>query len=191
MSENLPLPTLDQLLKEPQNFAEHTPTHWRIINSLTGEVVLEVPKTPPVRTEGGGSRLAYNPAIIDMMCSKIVMGETLADICTTPGFPTYDLLCRWRRTEPWINEALDLARKDRAERYKDLALKEALAAQSAKDAPAQTLKVETYKWSAGVDDPKMSPKAKVDVAINTPTQIVVVTGIDRAPRDVTPDTEKK
>lgn len=129
--------------------------------------------------------MAYNPAIIDMMCAKIAEGGSLSDLCETPGFPSYALLCRWRRAEPWINEALDMARKDRAEYMRDRALKEALAARDKNDAPAQALKTETYKWAAGVDDGKYSPKAKVEATVNQPTQIIVVTGIDRT-RDVTP-----
>lgn len=190
MSENLPLPSLADLLRKPENFAEHSATHWRIFNSMTGELVVEVPKNPPLVVEGGTQILAYNPAIIDMMCSKIMEGSSLTKLCELPGFPSYSQLCKWRRTEPWINEALELARRDRSERMRDLALESALQATDKNDAPAAALKSETYKWLAGVDDLKYKQNAKVDVAISNPTQIIVMTGIDRTPIDVTPEEKK-
>ncbi len=70
---------------------------------------------------------------------------------------------------------------------RDLALQEALKTNDKNDAPAQALKVETYKWAAAMDHERYNPRTKVEATINTPTQIIVNTGIVRDPeiKDVT------
>jgi hypothetical protein len=181
---------IHDFLKDPDNFADHTDTEWRIVNCMTGEVVISVPKVPPVHIEGGRVLVAFSPFLIDEMCTRIVEGGSLTKICQAEGFPTYSQLAHWRRTYPWIDEALSRARRDRAEHLRDQALDEALATESGRDAPAQTLKVETLKWAAGVDHEKYNPKTKIEATVNAPTQIIVQTGIDRSPlpepKDVTP-----
>ncbi len=135
----------------------------------------------------------FSPILIDLICQAIVQGKNVTDICDVPPYPSYVTFCRWRREHPWIDEALDRARADRAELYRDQVLKEAKEAVSTKDPiNASNLKIETLKWAAGVDSPaKYSPKAKMEATVNMPTQIIVNTGIDRTQKvkDVTPKLE--
>jgi hypothetical protein len=126
----------------------------------------------------------YSPIIVDDICRQVAEGGSVSKICNgRNGMPSYNEFCRWRRAHPWIVEALDRAREDRAERLRDEALDLADEAVSVKDAAAQALKVETRKWAASVDSPRYNPKTKVEATLNVPTQIVVMTGIER---DVSP-----
>lgn len=197
-------PDIKTLLSDGLHFAERKGDMIHIINALTAHTAIIFPAIPtptPVtfvqQQQPSGEitwvpsdrqdvvtidRLkVYNPAIIDIICSRIVEGASLSEICRQPDMPTYATLCRWRRREPWITEVLEQARRDRAEYLRDQALSEALAADE-DNAAAKRLVVDTYKWAASTDDPaRYSPKTKVDATLAVATQILVDTGIDRAP----------
>lgn len=196
------IPNINDLLADGAHFVEQRGADHYIINSLTGLVVMVIPirasKVPLKYTEHRHStgevywtyeqateietvshRNTYNPAIIDIICSRMVEGRSLSDICGKPDMPTYATLCRWRRQHPWITEALEQARRDRAEVLRDEALSEAMAADE-DNVTAQRLKTDLLKWAASVDDPaRYSPKTKVDATLAVATQIVVDTGISR------------
>lgn len=197
---------LTDLLKDGRHFAERHGDKVHIIDSLTGNryvtyasssgpiihgqmVETVLPTGVKVWTEvgieantvGGRPTLAFSPVIISEICQKIAEGGALTKICKLSNMPTYAQLRLWARSHPWIDEALNQARRDRAETMRDLALEAALEATDKNNAPAQALKTETYKWSASVDHEKYNPKTKVEATINTPTVIQVITGIDRTP----------
>lgn len=178
-------PTFEELLKDPSNAQAHTLEEWRVVNLNTGQVVWSRPRNPVVEVGNSKPQWVYQPALVDELCQAIVEGGSLTLLCDGKKFPPYAQFCRWRRLHPEINEQLEQARRDRAERMRDLALVEAMAATNKHDAPAQQLKVETLKWMAGTDDVRYKQNAKVDVALAAPTLIQVVTGIERAePRPV-------
>jgi hypothetical protein len=143
-----------------------------------------------VEIEAIHARTLYNPAVVDLICQRIVDGMSLTDVCRLPNMPTYAVLCRWKRAQPWIEEALEAARRDRAESLRDQAVAEAMLADE-DNASAQRLKSDMLKWAAGVDHEKYNPKSKVDMTVTAPTQIIVATGIDRTPaeKDITPAIE--
>lgn len=125
----------------------------------------------------------FSPFLIDVICQKIVEGgpgSSLSKICKQHGMPSYTSLMRWRRANPWIDEQLDKARFDRAEVLRDEAIDHAMEARDKNDAPAAALKFEAKKWGASLDNPKYSPKSKMDVAITQPTVIQIISGIDRS-----------
>lgn len=200
-----------ELLKDGRHFAEKRGEMVHVIDSLTGNTLAlfadprtgGVPRTfDKVTLESGAvvwtqtgvnpvmagrKEIAYSPMIVDLICQRIAEGGSLTRICQEDGFPSYNVLCRWRRQHPHIDEQLALARRDRAEYLRDEAVAEALGAEGRDPISGSQLRVDTFKWAAGVDDGKYSPKAKVEATINTPTQIIVHTGIDRGPaeKDVT------
>lgn len=98
--------------------------------------------------------------------------------------PSYPTLRAWAKQHPWIDEHLNQARRDRAETLRDKAVFTAETSESKDPIDSAALKVDTYKWAAGVDNEKYNPKTKVEATISTPTQIVVYTGIDRSEREV-------
>jgi hypothetical protein len=186
-------------------FAERRDGVVRIIDALTGKVVaiqettkvtapedftpVLLPDGQVVQVQKGFEKYAMDatkqpeltPFLVDIMCQMIVEdGLGISEVCQKPGMPKYATLAMWRRKHAWVAQALANAREDRAERMRDKAVIEAEKAQNP-DYDNDKLRVETYKWAAGVDDSKFSPRAKVEATINSPTQIIVVTGIDKAP----------
>lgn len=147
-----------------------------IVDIYTGEVIAKENPGVIYRTD-----IVYSEEVIDVICGLLVNGESLTKICKMPGMPSYNLFCKWKRIHPHINEQLDNARRDRAEFFRDKLLEEADAAESDDPINAHRLRVEAYKWAAGVDDGKYSPRAKIEATINHPTRIIVHTGINREP----------
>lgn len=214
---NHPSKTIDlvELVKDGRHFAEKRGERIHIIDSVTGNSIViytdaqngqvpthflesALPNGSTVWIQeginpvvGGMREITFNPITVDIILQKIAEGGSLTSICKLPGFPTYPTFCRWKRQHPWIEEALDSARRDRAEFLRDEAMRQALEADE-DNVSAQSLKHEALKWGAGVDHAKYSPKAKVEATLNVPTQIIVSTGIDRTPpaeKDVTPPLE--
>jgi hypothetical protein len=200
-----------ELIKQGSHFTETRGQNVHIINTKTGqtEFILSkdcraptlVEKTLPdgsvlyVQEEVAPSITTvrdtyFSPLVIDEICTRIVQGEALTRICGSGNMPNYPTLCRWRREHPWVEQALDNARKDRAEVMRDKVMNEADNAVSHKDPITATqTRIDAYKWAAGVDSPeKYSPRAKIGDLVVAPTQIIIQTGIDR---DVTPTVDTK
>lgn len=190
---------LTELLRDGKHFAEKRAGVTHIIDSETGKTIMAFSggtREPQLLVPAGdGSDLLvtpglnvnallehmvpYSPLLLDLVCQKLAEGENLTQICKTPGFPTYRALCAWRRKYPEVSVALNEAKRDRAEALRDKALNEAEGAVSRDPVTASALRVDTYKWASGIDDPRYSPKAKVEATLNAPTQIVIHTGINR------------
>jgi hypothetical protein len=124
--------------------------------------------------------MPFNQNTVDLICQKVAEGQSLTSICKEPGFPSYSQLAVWKRSHIHIIRQLEEARRERAEYYRDQALAEAQTAESTKDPiNASSLRVDTYKWAAGMDDAKYQAKTKMEATINQPVQIIVNTGIVR------------
>jgi hypothetical protein len=121
-----------------------------------------------------------SPMVIDLLCEKIAHGMGLTEACQESGMPSYTAVNGWRRKHAWVEEALTRAREDRAESLRDRAMK--LARDTEADDPFDNakLQVDTIKWAAAVDSSRYSPRAKIEATITAPTQLVVLTGIDRS-----------
>jgi hypothetical protein len=123
----------------------------------------------------------FSQYTVDLLCEKIAKGGYITKLLGSDIFPPHAQFARWKREHPYILSQLEEAKKDRAEFMRDKALQEADAAQES-EIGAHKLRVETFKWAAGVDDQtKYSPRAKVDAVSVQPIQIVISTGIDRSP----------
>lgn len=131
-----------------------------------------------------GRHQPYSMHLVAAVCEQVAQGESLTKVCKKQGMPSYRQFCLWRKMHPEINEMLEEARRDRAEALRDMALEEALKTEDKDEAVVQRLKHEAYKWAAGVDDQRFSPRAKVEATLNAPMQIVLHTGIDRSPQQV-------
>jgi len=218
MSEKTPTkPSVDllELVKSGSHYTERRGDRIHIVDAKTGETfsmyssnTMGVPETlelvvlqdgtkvwtqPALApTIKGTNDVLFSPMIIDLLCQKIVEGKNITDICGLAPFPSYVTFSRWRREHPWIDQAIEKARADRAEFYRDQIMKEAASAVSTKDPiNASSLKIDALKWASSIDDPtRYSPKAKVEATVNMPTQIIVNTGIDRGPRPVQPIEDK-
>jgi len=195
------------LLRSGTHYSEKKGQHVHIINTKTGVTELVVSADPSQmselvqHTQASGqiiwleagitnmistSNTQYNPMTVQILCQKIAEGGSITKICKQAGMPTYATLCKWRKDYPEIREMLEQAYVDRADTLRDEALGEALLADE-DNVDSQKLKHDALKWAAGVDSPRYSPKAKIEATLNIPTQVIVHTGIDRTPKDVTPE----
>lgn len=205
---NTPAPSVNitELLRDGRHFAEKRGDRIHIVDSLTGNTYVAygdsrdghiptrfvehtLPTGVKIWIEEGiepvpstsGRHLAFSPHIIDLLCQRVAQGEAVTEICQTEGMPKYAQLRQWARIHTWIDQELERARRDRAESLRDKALRVALDSVSKDPVDADKLKVDTLKWTAGVDHEKYNPKTKVEATVSTPTMIVVQTGIDRTP----------
>lgn len=174
-----PALTYEELLKDPNHHPSHTLDEWRLINVITGEIVWQRPRTPVFAQTDAKPIWVYQPQLVDELCAEIVNGGSLTLLCDGNKYPPYAQFCRWRRLHPEINEQLEQARRDRAERMRDLAIQEAMASTNKNDSAAAQVKFTALKWASGLDDPKYKDSSKLDVAVSNPTVIQVVTGIER------------
>ena len=192
--------SIDELLRLGSHKARLVGDHIHIYNVLTGipEFILLKNSPPGARTAlipkqidnnlvyvqeeiTGISHITpssppYSDILIDLICEKIVHGDSMKKVCSTPGMPSYSVLCSWRRTIPGVEERIARAREDRGEYLRDKAM-EALEEMDEDNVAAQTAKHKGLVWAAGVDHNRYSPKAKIEASISTPTQILVYTGI--------------
>lgn len=145
----------------------------------SGEVVLLEKGIDP-RLVAQHQFMKCNQLIVDLICQDIAEGGRITKICTKQGFPSYAQFCAWRRAHPHIQKQLEEAYRDRAETLREKVLDEADRAEESTINESR-VRIDAFKWVAGVDNPRFSPKAKVEATINTPTQIIVHTGIDRSP----------
>jgi hypothetical protein len=127
----------------------------------------------------------YSSYVVDLICEKIVEGESLKTICTLPGFPNYATLCRWKKQVEGIQEQLDQARRDRAEMMRDEAWQIAKDAKES-NVDSSKLKVQTAQWLASTDNKERFGNAKAQVELNQPLQIIVQTGIVREVQNANP-----
>lgn len=125
----------------------------------------------------------YSQLIADLICNKIMDGGLISKICKEAGMPPYSTIVRWRQQHPEFGEALEMARKARAEAMHDEVLDsvsdERIALMSKDDIIAARLKVDTYKWAAEKNDPNKFGKERVGGSGPGAIQIIVNTGINR------------
>lgn len=215
MASNIPTvaPNYLDLLKAGTHYSEKRGQHIHIVDVNSGLSTLVLSANPSNMVqlvqqesltgeiswiEAGISNLTvakqteYNPLVLQLLCQRIAEGGSLTKICKDSDMPTYTTLAKWRLKYPEVREMLEQAYVDRADTLRDNALDAALAADE-DNVDSQKLKHDAYKWAAGVDSTRYSPKAKIEANIQVPTQIVVQTGIDRTPvqRDVTESDKTK
>lgn len=52
----------------------------------------------------------YDPEVAKELCERVSLGETVASVCRSPGFPPRWAIYHWRKTHPEFAEAFDLAK---------------------------------------------------------------------------------
>lgn len=123
---------------------------------------------------------AYSPTLVEKVCELITTGHSLTEILDGKDLPTYLEFCRWRRQYPYINEMLEKAREDRTEWLRDRLIQLADTVDEDNVQSTKT-KIDIYKHLMATENKKQYGQTKVEVGIAQPVQIIVQTGIDRAP----------
>lgn len=169
------------ILGAPESFGEREPIlEQRLTRS--GHTIL-VESSLPANVAENLKNQKFNPYAVDLLCEKIINGKNITEACKEPGMPSYTVLQHWKRMHPEIIKQIEEAKAARAEWKAEEALRIAMDNEDFKfPTQAAKLKVDTLMQTAGFDNSKFSPKSKVDVAIQQPVQVVIVTGVPE--RDV-------
>lgn len=137
----------------------------------------------------------FSEVMVDLICEEITKGVGLTVVCAKPGFPPYSVVCRWMRKYPEVKEAINQARKDRAEALRDEAL--TIVDEAGPDSDEVALakaRAEMRKWAAQVDDRSRYGKDEGKQVVVS-AQILIDTGIrrpgDSGFRDITPALEER
>ena len=196
------------MLKVKTTYAEINPDTGmvEVIDMVTGEVVaiygnptrtLDITEldTMEVETDNGKvlvpkgldlsgyrfHRRSFCGITADIICQRIVEGESLYRICKDPNMPSYSTVCKWKRNNSDFVEDLDQARVDRSEYYADQAIHEGMEITHKDDVPVATLKHNVMKWAAGVGDAgRYGTKTKIVGDVNAPVSFIIDTGIRRS-----------
>lgn len=103
-----------------------------------------------------GRPSTYNEAVAEEICTQLVEGKSLAEICRQEGFPSYSTVVKWRNDIPSFSANYARAREDQADtdadRIGDIANQ---VAQGLMDPQAARVAIDAYKWTAGKRKPKV------------------------------------
>lgn len=199
---------LTALISNPENFIRERGDNLHLINSISGLTVAILKKdfqksrnakfAVRVGSEGQSvlvqedvpaeylERIEEVPVsrdVVERICHRLMEGELMHKICGSDGVPSYSVVSQWRRHNQWVRTAIEQARADRAEKLVEKILEEAEAAEGKDPIDGARVRIDAYKYVAGLDNSRYSPKAKVEANINVPTQIIISTGIDRGEVD--------
>lgn len=114
---------------------------------------------------------SFSPELADVLCRRVARGEPVTRICTDPGMPSSQTVCRWARRRKDFGEALQKAReaagwvykrqkregsrRTRAERLAELGLEIAQAA-TPETAFLTHVRLTHIRWMARVYAPEAS-----------------------------------
>jgi len=101
----------------------------------------------------------FSQITADLICQKVAEGSSLSQVCREPGFPTYNILCRWRREHPDFNQDLKQAYEDRSEFFREKALEVIKELDSGGDIAAIRMKLDVLRWSSESDQRKGHKKS--------------------------------
>ena len=124
-------------------------SHEQELNALRASL----PATPETIDEGPKGKQApvlYSVEVAKRIIDDYSQGVSLHAISRKPGMPSYQTLLRWNREHAELSKMLRSVRETRALHFENAAIE---AAESASGKDADRLKVDTYIWAAGVNDP--------------------------------------
>ncbi len=129
----------------------------------------------------GGRPTDYSQETADLICERLVSGESLRAICRDDEMPAISTVFRWLGLHPEFSEQYARAREEQAEALADeivaIADKDSDGDDSAVLAARDRLRVDARKWVAS----KLKPKKYGDrqVLAGDPEAPVVVQAIER------------
>lgn len=130
------------------------------------------------RVKGFRGKVRFSHTLIDLICQAIIEGHSIKDICSRDEFPSYYMLCKWKRKHEWVADALKQAREDRAEMLVSEAVHLLENAKSDGELKQAGALAEIKKWQATKEAPTQYGN-KVEVSGQQPLTFVLETGIRR------------
>ncbi len=127
----------------------------------------------------------YSEAFVEQIVGLLIEGHTLTEIGLIDGMPSRRCMYTWMTKYKEFEERVKKARQLRAEYYHDAAITTAEDS-NRKTIHSDRLKVDTYKWAAGVADrEQFGNHTKITGDVNAPIGFIINTGIQRdEPKDV-------
>ena len=172
-----------------------------VLNKNTGEYdTIHVPTGEVIsgsELSAQSKKFVFNADIARVyVCQLLREGRTMLDISKMSDMPSASLISSWRQRHPMFKEALELARKERAEVYHDKVVEQ--ADELVSDSPTKEeiagkkVAIDAYKWAASKGDPsRYGPKQEVTTKEEKATTIVLNTGIVRRSDQEVEDVECK
>ena len=118
---------------------------------------VSIKKDPPALPRAVGRPSIYTPAVIDAICERMIMGESLVKICADPTMPSRPTVYAWLDRYPEFQTRCARAREgladflvDQIERMADETTEE--------NVQSQKVKISTAQWRAM----KMAPRVYGD-----------------------------
>ena len=102
-----------------------------------------------------GRPSSYTPELAEIICERLIAGESLIDICDAADMPNASTVYRWVEHNPEFSNKYVRARELQAHGNAERALRDAV---NAKDAALGRLAFDARRWHAG----KMLPKVYGD-----------------------------
>lgn len=96
----------------------------------------------------------YTPELAAEIVRRIALGQTIVQICTSPGMPTWPTIVDWRLSRPDFATLYSQARESSADMFESIALQTAEKA-TFLDYSARRLYVDTLKWAAAKRKPRV------------------------------------
>jgi len=128
---------------------------------------------------------AFSQIVADIICQKIIEGDSMTKICEDPNFPSVSIVAKWKKMNDDFATQVRASYQSRADHYHDKVLSEAEKTKTKDDAPAQKVKIDAYKWAAEKGNPEQyGNRTKLIGDPNAPLQLIINTGIDRGPDDL-------
>ena len=165
------------------------------IEVYDGDKLVHIPKGMSLDDLRGERHKAflYSEIIADIICQKIAEGSSITKVSQEKGFPSYSILCRWRKEVSEFDEAIEQAYIDRADYYHDMAIEAARSADTKDEVAIKRLQHDAYKWGAQVGKPqKFGTQTKLTGDAKAPLSFIIDTGIRREgdagfeePKDIT------
>ncbi len=163
--------------------------HVQEIDIHTGKVVRKEQSISDLMLPGASlemcnTRLKYRYSVTwgKLICQHLLDGKmTLRDICQLPGYPSIGVVSKWRIEHAELDDAIEMARKMRGERYEDMihdmAVNEKVI--DKEHVPGIKARFDMLKWLASVSNKeKYSPSQSSGKGEGGVT-IILDTGIKR------------
>lgn len=126
------------------------------------------------------AKTEFDPATGDLICHKIMEGQTLTQVCREEGMPSLTVVGLWRKNNPAFAEAIRFAREMAAELFHDRVhdiANEAAAGVHKDEVPSLKLATDNFKWLAEKANPERFAKQKEVGDTNTAITINLRTGV--------------
>jgi hypothetical protein len=129
------------------------PTRGDLRRWRHADPVFEARLREAVNRARGRRMTTYDEAVAEVICLRLVDGQSLRGICLDPAMPCIMTVYEWRKTQPAFAYALAVARELQADRLGELGweIAQSITPQTARAAAAQLTQL---RWWVG----KLSPK---------------------------------